>query len=237
VFPEAAVRTQLELAARSGAALRLGEPVERWSATNDGVSVTTATGSYEAEQLVLCAGPWIHDLFPEGHELFAVHRQLMYWFEIREGYERMREMPVFVWDLGEEARGFVHLHGFYGFPALDGPGGGLKLATESYEQTTVPDGRQHPASADEIREMYERCIAPRLPWLGPGAIRTISCLYTNTRGSRFVIDRHPEHERVVLVSACSGHGFKHSAAIGEAVAQLVTAGASDIDLLPFTLPG
>jgi sarcosine oxidase len=51
-----------------------------------------------------------------------------------------------------------------------------------------------------------------------------------------VIDRHPEHDSVLVVSACSGHGFKHSPAIGEAVAQLLSTGASDIDLAPFSLP-
>jgi len=64
--------------------------------------------------------------------------------------------------------------------------------------------------------MYERYIAPYLPWLGAGPVKTVSCLYTSTRGSRFVIDRHPEHDSVLIVSACSGHGFKHSPAIGEA---------------------
>jgi sarcosine oxidase len=50
-----------------------------------------------------------------------------------------------------------------------------------------------------------------------------------------VIDRHPEHEQVLIVSACSGHGFKHSAAIGEAIAQLIADGASDVDLGAFRL--
>jgi sarcosine oxidase len=50
-----------------------------------------------------------------------------------------------------------------------------------------------------------------------------------------VIDRHPEHDAVIIVSACSGHGFKHSPAIGEAVAQWVTAGRAEIDLSPFAL--
>jgi sarcosine oxidase len=85
--------------------------------------------------------------------------------------------------------------------------------------------------------MYATCIAPHLPWLGPEPLRTVSCLYTNTRGSRFVIDRHPQHDSVLVVSACSGHGFKHSPAIGEAVAQLMSTGASDIDLTPFGVPG
>ena len=111
----------------------------------------------------------------------------------------------------------------------------MKVATESYERTTAPDGVEHPATSSEIDEMYRRCVAPHLPWLGAEPLRTASCLYTNTRGSRFVIDRHPDHDAVVIVSACSGHGFKHSPAIGECVAQLVTGGASVIDLSAFAL--
>ena len=77
--------------------------------------------------------------------------------------------------------------------------------------------------------MYRHCIDARLPWLGPDPVRTLSCLYTCTRGSRFVIDRHPGHDAVLIVSPCSGHGFKHSPAIGEAVAQWVTDGAPELD--------
>ena len=84
--------------------------------------------------------------------------------------------------------------------------------------------------------MYEGYVASRLPSLGRDPVRTISCLYTTTRGNRFVIDRHPEHESVLIVSPCSGHGFKHSAAIGESVAQLVVDRSSQIDLRPFRLP-
>lgn len=233
VRPEAAVTAHLALARRDGARLRLGERVERWSASPRGVTVATDAGSYGAEHLVLCAGPWIGELVPETADIVAVYRQLLYWFPIREGYERLRAMPVFVWDVAGEQSGFVHLGGFYGFPALDGPGGGLKLATESYAQTTTPDGCAHPASPAERDDMYRGCVAPHLPWLGPEPLRTVSCLYTCTRGSRFLIDRHPAHARVLVVSACSGHGFKHSPAIGEAVAQWVTAGEPGIDLGAF----
>ncbi len=147
----------------------------------------------------------------------------------------MRDMPTFVRELGSDREGFVHLDGFYGFPAIDGPAGGVKVATESFERTSTPDGRQHSATPAEIAHMAERCVAPWLPWLGTEPLRTVSCLYTSTRGSRFVVDRHPEHEAVLIVSPCSGHGFKHSPAIGEAVAQLLTGAESDIDLAPFTL--
>ncbi|PYQ42041.1 MAG: N-methyl-L-tryptophan oxidase, partial [Acidobacteria bacterium] len=46
---------------------------------------------------------------------------------------------------------------------------------------------------------------------------------------------HPEHEQVLIVSPCSGHGFKFSPVIGEIVADLVTRGASRFDLTPFSL--
>jgi sarcosine oxidase len=35
------------------------------------------------------------------------------------------------------------------------------------------------------------------------------------------------------MSACSGHGFKHSAALGEALAERLLQGRSVIDLAPF----
>jgi sarcosine oxidase len=144
-------------------------------------------------------------------------------------------MPIFVWDFGGERSGFVHLRGFYGFPPLAGPAGGVKVATEQFERTTGPDGAQRPATPGEAAAMRREVIGKRLPWLGSAPLRTVSCLYTSTRGSRFVIDRHPAHANVHLVSACSGHGFKHSAAIGEAVAQTIVDGASTIDLSPFSI--
>jgi sarcosine oxidase len=235
--PEAAVSAQLDLAARRGAQLRFGERVMAWSASTAGVTVTTDTATYGADRLVLSAGPWITQLFPEGRDIFAVHRQLLHWFEIRADYEQLRAMPVFVWDFGGDRPSFVHLTGFYGFPAIDGPAGGMKVATESYESTTAPDGRQHPAEPAEIERMYGMYLEGRLPSLGPRSLRTVSCLYTCTAANRFVIDRHPEHDAVLIVSPCSGHGFKHSAAIGEAVAQWVIGGpgAPDLDLGAFAL--
>jgi sarcosine oxidase len=231
--PERAVAAQLSLAARDGAQLRLGERVERWTASPGGVTVTTDRDTYAAGQLLLCAGAWIGDLVPQVRNVVAIYRQLLFWFPIRQGHAALRDMPAFVWDIGGDQRGFVHLDGFYGFPALDGPDGGVKVASELYEHTTAPDGRQHPATEAEVERMYRGCIEPYLPWLGAEPVRTVSCLYTSTRGSRFIIDRHPEHDAVIVVSACSGHGFKHSPAIGEAVAQWLNGPGPEIDLSAF----
>jgi sarcosine oxidase len=233
VRPDAAVATQLNLAAKAGARLRFTETVLEWQASPEGVRVRTDRGMHDADQLVLCPGAWIVQLFPEGRELFAVYRQLLHWFPIVDQPPGLGEMPVFIWDFGGERTGFVHLHGFYGFPPL---AGGVKVATEQFERTIEPDGAQHPATSEEAEHMRGDVVGERLPWLGPTPLRTASCLYTSTRGSRFVIDRHPTYPNVMIVSACSGHGFKHSAAVGEAVAQSITGERPDIDLRPFQYP-
>jgi glycine/D-amino acid oxidase-like deaminating enzyme len=62
------------------------------------------------------------------------------------------------------------------------------------------------------------------------------CLYTNTPDLHFIIDRHPAHaERVTVVSACSGHGFKFATAIGEIVADLVAGAKPRFDLSMFRM--
>jgi len=60
-------------------------------------------------------------------------------------------------------------------------------------------------------------------------------LYTVTPDSQFIIDTHPEYSSIIIASPCSGHGFKHSAAIGEALAELATEGKSRLDLSAFSL--
>jgi sarcosine oxidase len=233
VRPEAAVGAQLGLAVKAGVRLRLAEPLLGWRASSQGVRVRTASSVHDADQLVLCPGAWINQLFPEGRNLFAIYRQLMLWFPIVKEPQALGKMPIFIWDFGGERTGFVHLRGFYGFPPLAGLAGGVKVGTEQFGRTTEPDGVQHPATPEEAAHIRRHIIGERLPWLGPAPLRTVSCLYTSTRGSRFVIDRHPAHENVMIVSACSGHGFKHSTAVGEAVAQSMTGQSPQIDLRPF----
>jgi sarcosine oxidase len=237
VVPEAAVSTQLTLARRSGAHLLLGEAVTSWTSNGAGVTITTAARSIEAHELVLCAGAWITKLLPQTSGLFAIYPQLLHWFPILRGYDALRELPVFMWGTGNEKPEFTHGSAlFYGFPAIDGPSGGVKVATETYDTTVDPDER-FPPETDAACGLYDEYIAPRFPWVGAEPLRTVSCLYTMTRDGGFLIDRHPEHANVMIVSACSGHGFKHSAAIGEAVAQVIVDGHSELDLTPFRIAG
>ena len=47
---------------------------------------------------------------------------------------------------------------------------------------------------------------------------------------------HPDTDAVSFVSACSGHGFKHSAALGEALAMQLLGRTPPVSLEAFTAP-
>ncbi|HEX8122076.1 MAG TPA: N-methyl-L-tryptophan oxidase [Solirubrobacteraceae bacterium] len=199
--PERAVAAQLELARRHGAELRFGERATEVTAN----AVVTEAGRYEADAVVLAAGPWVGEFVDTG---FAVHRQVLYWFEA-DG--RHAGAPIFIWELGDAPDDFV-----YGFPAIDGT---IKLASEEYATTTTPDACDRTVTEEEARRFHARYVRHRISGVGDTCVRATTCLYTVTPDRGFVIERR---DGVHLVSACSGHGFKHSAAIGEQVARSVT---------------
>lgn len=235
VRPEAAVSAQVELAQRHGARMRYAEQVLDVKHEQDGAVVVTDLGRYAAHQVVIAAGSWIDQVVPGLGlaNLLGVYRQVLYWFSLDPAKAQQfapDHFPVFVWTFGSQPADYM-----YGFPAIDGPSGGLKIATELYHETTTPGGVRREVSAEETRHMYDHYVAGRFPALHPEPLRTATCLYTVTPDFHFLIDRHPDHPQTLLVSPCSGHGFKHSAAIGESVAQLLTEGRSAIDLSSFTL--
>jgi sarcosine oxidase len=229
VRPEAAVAAQLELARRHGAGTRFGERLVSFTSDAAGVTVVTTRGRYRAGKLVMSVGPWIGDFVPRS--VFQTYRQVLYWFGVDpDWYAAYRDAPVFIWEFGHGPADFV-----YGLPALDGAGGGVKLASESYDIPMSPDGVRPGVTKQEKDAFYGDYVKGRFAGLTDVCLRAVSCLYTVTPDYRFVIDTHPDSAHVIVASPCSGHGFKHSAAVGEAVAQLALSGRSDIDLDSFRL--
>jgi sarcosine oxidase len=229
VHPESCIAAQLEMAERLGAEMRTGERVLRWQFDGEGVSLETDGSRYRADRLTLTAGAWVPQLMPELVANARVCRQVLYWFETDGPAESFTDehMPVFI--RVPDARAAM----FYGFPAIDGSGGGLKIATEQFDQTCAPDEVDRSVSPSEIAAMHE-LAAPHVR-ITNRLVRAAVCKYTMTPDFHFVIDHHPSSERVWFASACSGHGFKHSAAVGEALAQTIMDGRSACDLTPFKL--
>ena len=124
---------------------------------------------------------------------------------------------------------------FYGFPPLPGDRR-IKVATEQYETSTTADAVERTVDPAESAEMYRMHVEGRLAGATPRVAQAAACLYTVTPDRGFIIDRHPDQDRVFVVSACSGHGFKHSAGIGDVVAEMMTEVAARSTLLPSPWP-
>ena len=229
VRPERAVAAQLQLARRYGATIHSDETIVDFVDADDGVRITTTRGSYSAGTLVLAAGAWVGEILGESYaSQFAVTRQLMHWYAVAGAADEYLpdRLPAFIWD---DKSG-----GLYGFPLIDGGTPGVKVAAESdVRSATVADVRRE-VSVAECFHLYDTVIKDRLPGLARDCVRAVTCVYTTTLDGDFVVDRHPEHRSVIVFSACSGHGFKHSAALGEAVAAEIVGEPPIVDLSPFS---
>jgi sarcosine oxidase len=231
--PEACIEALLSLARKYGAFVQTDERVVSIEAHGDlGLTVKTNRRSYGAEKVIISVGPWITRFLPLAYaNLFKVYRQVMYWFAITEDCRSSfaaPEFPIFIWISGKGSE-----FGFYGFPTLDGKT--IKVATEQFAASTDPDHVQRHVSSEEERIMFNNNLRDRLPGISDRCVIAATCLYTNTPDSNFVIDVHPDNERIIIASPCSGHGFKHSAAIGEALAEQVIDGKSTLDMSSFSL--
>jgi len=242
--PEACVAAALALAQRRHKAdIRRNMTVTSIRSSKTTATIVAEGGEqFEADRVLIAAGPWLPGLLPSSlRRQFSVTRQVLNWFEIETNPERFtpRNCPVFIWDVsGRKLAGSRRRPKavVYGFPVAGDAGEGLKVTHEEVGPVVDPDRVPRAVTAGEIDHTYSTYLKPFLPDLGPRCIRTATCMYTSAAGGRFVIDTHPDQPRVDFVSACSGHGFKHAAAVGEALAERLQGHApSHVDLAPFTL--
>jgi sarcosine oxidase len=227
--PELCITTQIELARQLGAQINLNEKVQQFKPLKNGsVEVRTNKSVYTTHKLIVSAGPWMPQLFAGVAYLFKIYRQVLYWFDIKGSIiPYLPELfPIFIMVANGGS-------GIYGFPAIDGPNGGVKVAFEDYSTDTSPESVNREVNKEEIEQAYNKYIAKHLPGLSNKCIKATSCLYTVTPDSKFIIDTHPAYPQIIIASPCSGHGFKHSAAIGEALSELATEGKSHLDLSAF----
>jgi sarcosine oxidase len=209
--PEATINAHLDLAAKHTADLRFEETVGSWEASEASVKVTTDSGEYEAERLVVAAGAWSGGMLPDMNLPLRVERRVMHWFEPTETPDP--SPPVFLWaPEGEEV--------FYAIP--DSPGA-MKAAFHYVGEESEPDELDRNVGDDEVAKIHE-CLGRYAPGLAGRHVESSACMYTNTPDSHFVISTHPEHPNVCVAAGFSGHGYKFCSVVGEIIADLATEG-------------
>ncbi|UQS87578.1 N-methyl-L-tryptophan oxidase [Pseudomonas chlororaphis subsp. piscium] len=229
VRPERCIDAQLNLARQLGATLITGETVLGIDSDPGRVQVTCQNRRISAAKVVVCAGMWSSQLLGAPFDkLLRVCRQTLYWYQLAEPLIFPEQSPSFI------VHGASDEQTCYGFPPIPGEGS-MKIATEQYNETSTPDSLDRQVSAAQSEAMYRDLVLANIAGVTPQLVKSAVCAYTLTPDSHFIIDEHPRLANVTVVSACSGHGFKHSAAIGEALAQRLVDGRSKIDLSAFSL--
>jgi sarcosine oxidase len=236
VRPEGAIGAQLAVARSLGAQTRSGERVLAVEPVGNGdtVRVRTDKASFTADRVVVSAGAWLPGFLGEHARAdwqahFSVHRQVMHWFDTGSAAADFApgRFPIFIWMFGDGQEDYM-----YGFPSSDPAQPALKVATEQYVDATTPDTIERTVDPAETAAMYRERVAGRFPQIGGRALKARACMYTVTPDRRFVIDELDGLPGVLVVSACSGHGFKHSAGLGDAIADRVLGRSSTLDLSP-----
>lgn len=227
VFPERCIAAQLAGARQHGAQVCLDETVTQILPQSSDVLITTRNQQYRASRVVLAAGGWAPSLVGgKSASQMRLLRQTLHWFPTaRPDWFGAASFPTFIWTHGP---GIVD--SFYGFPIVEGLTQAVKVATEQYTETSPsPEAIRREVDPAEARGMHQNHVVGRLAGLGDEAIKSAACLYTQTPDSDFLIGSPAADSPIVLLSACSGHGFKHSAGVGELVAEHLCDGA-DIPL-------
>lgn len=215
---ERCVIEHLDAAGQKGADLRNGVEVRGWREEGKGVIVETDQGTFAADRLVITAGAWASQLLSGLGVQLRVLRKPLYWFApLNDVY---RQAPCYLYDLPEGC--------FYGFPQVDEKG--MKLAEHSGGREVADplrlDRQLDEADCARVAQFIERWLPQATTQLREHA----TCMYTMSPDEHFIVDRHPEYPQVSFAAGLSGHGFKFTNVLGEALCDLAVKGRTELPI-------
>jgi sarcosine oxidase len=223
---ETAVRALIQLARERRVEIVEGQRVIDVRQSGSSLSAVTEFGrEIRCKGALIASGPWSRKLVPFLEHSLTTTRQEIVYFEPKPSdlsFEQS-EFPIFL-ELGS---------GFYGFPIHHA--GAMKIANHHKGVEVDPN-----AAEDQVGEVFvQRCrnfFSQFIPGLADARVReTRTCIYNNTPDDDFIIDWHPELDRVLIVTGFSGHGFKFGPTIGRIGAELLMTGRAPFNIDRFRL--
>lgn len=229
VRPERTVIAQVDAARERGAEVRSRTRVTAVHQGADHVELVVDDAErVRARKVILAAGPWLTRVTDDFPVPLTTRRAILTWFHPRSGLEadfRPERFPVFRRQLDEEFG--------WGAGIVDDHGVKIGLRDQAGYALDDPSANRTEVEPWEVERVEQFC-ARQFPGLVPRARHATGCMITLTPDERFVIDQLPAQPDVVALAACSGHGFKTSAAVGELGVQLALGEPPCIDPRPFS---
>jgi sarcosine oxidase len=166
---------------------------------------------YAADRVIVTAGPWASAALADLELPLSVRRVVnIHVTPTRPELYASEHCPTFAMALPQGD--------YYGMPDQ-----GLKIGRGDVGDVCTPESVRRTVDAAEIAQ-FLTVLERYLPG-GQGPVAsTLTCLYTMTPDSNFVLDLHARDPRVAYACGFSGHGFKFAPVIGEVLADLVTRG-------------
>lgn len=178
-------------------------------------TVTLADGTeLSADHVIVTAGAWTLGLFPKLDVSLTTYRTAVVYLtppeDLREAWERA---PAIL-DPGGPVDGYI-------LPPVAGTG--LKFGAGIHKYTAAPD-QDRTAKAGE-GEALRDYFSPPFARIGEYRVDdVVTCAYTFTADEHFFA---MSEDKVTVVSACSGHGYKFGAVVGQKLAEGIVTGDMD----------
>lgn len=218
VRPERAVEAMTR-----GVDLRRNTVVTAVEPRGDGVEVVTDDGREHFDGAVIAAGPWVRELV--AWLPVTVERQVMVWLAMTADQSFAPDrFPVWLRAASEGD--------MYGFPTLDGRS--IKLGGHHGGEAATPDNVRRTVSDADL-DPLRLFVTRHLRGVTRHVVKSAVCMYTNSPDEHFIVDLHPDSRRIVVLSPCSGHGFKFSPVMGDVAADLVLDGSTRRDISHFSI--
>lgn len=199
------------LGAAYGALIHERTEVQEIEPSKDGVKVRANGETHLFDRIIVCAGPRTGSLLDRiGPQLpFTVSMEQSVYFETSgDGRFNPGRFPICIGHFDEHRLVSI-------FPAIDGDG--IKMMIE--DKSRAADPENFVVDQASVRLVEERARA-LMPALNGKITRIDRARYTLLPDEDFLVDRHPDHDAIIICSACSGHGFKFAPVIGEMVADI-----------------
>ncbi|GCE13488.1 FAD-dependent oxidoreductase [Tengunoibacter tsumagoiensis] len=178
---------------------------------------------FQADRIVIAAGPWVHRLLAELQLPVRVTRQYVLYFDNLPHFSFSQPaFPAFIAD------------DLYGFPIHDGSTGWLKATSHHFGSIVDPDDT--PLIDEQAVALIAESLGRVLPALKFADVAHIdACVYDVSLDEDFILDRFPTDPRIIFATGLTGHSFKFGLLLGEMLSSLLCEGPSPVPMEPFCL--
>lgn len=183
---------------RRGGKLIVGAPASIGSKNGQ---VLCERQEFKVDRIIIAAGAWASEFSKSVGALLKIEQKTLGWYPLKTNV-----------DARAISLGAICLDDQYGLFAVR-EGNYLKIGLDSAGASLNRPGDIDRLAMKTDLKRLEHSVRRFFPNYDPAAVEKARCLYTSTRDLNFLVSPMEARQDVLMVSCCSGHGFKYAPAI------------------------